>query len=96
VFGVGMVASLLLGAWAIFRSNIITHKAWMVRALAISFGASTQAFVAMFWFATIGEPQGVPWAIAMTMAWLLNLAVAEWFIRREDQPFTSTRTRPLT
>ena len=94
-FGAAMILSLILGIIAIRRRNIETHKRWMLRAYAIAMGASTQALVAIPWFVIIGEPQGLPWALAMTLAWLFNLSVAERYART-NQAFTSTKTRPLT
>lgn len=81
-FGTAMILSLILGLAAIRRRDISTHKRWMLRAYAIAMGASTQALVAIPWFALIGEPQGLPWALAMTIAWLFNLSAAEYYARK--------------
>ncbi len=84
VFGAGMVVCLCLGTFAIRRRKLVAHQRWMLRSLAIAFGASTQALVAIPWFFLIGEPQGMPWAIAMLLAWVFNLIVAEIFA--DSQP----------
>jgi uncharacterized membrane protein len=81
LFGSLMLWSLVLGLRAALRRDIRTHRAWMTRAYAIGLGAGTQAF-------TLGIGQGVlgetPFTTAVFQAagWLLNLAVAEWAIRR--------------
>ncbi len=81
-FGIGMIVSLAIGVLAIKRRDIAIHQIWMVRSYAIALGASTQALVAIPWFILIGEPQGIPWALAMTVTWLFNLAIGEWYLRR--------------
>ena len=76
-----MILCLTLGYLTIRRRDIARHQLWMLRSYAIALGASTQALVAIPWFSFIGEPEGPPWAIAMTLAWLFNLAVAERYNR---------------
>ncbi|MEP5154890.1 DUF2306 domain-containing protein [Planktotalea sp.] len=83
VFGIGMMLCITLGAIAIWRRDIPKHQVWMLRSYAIALGASTQAVVAIFWFALIGQPQGVPWAIAMFITWVFNLLVVEWYLERQ-------------
>ena len=83
-FGAGMILSLLLGTCAIRRRNIAQHQIWMLRSYAIALGASTQALVAIPWIALLGEPQGPPWAIAMFLTWMFNLAVAECTVRGQQ------------
>ena len=81
LFGSLMIWSLVLGLQAIRRRDIRRHQAWMTRAYAIGLGAGTQAF-------TLGIGQGVfgetPFTTALFQAtgWVLNLSVAEWFLRR--------------
>lgn len=90
-FGLGMIGCLTLGAAAIRRRDIAMHKIWMLRSYAIGLGASTQALVAIPWFVFVGEPQGLPWALAMLVVWMFNLAVAEWFMKSHwsDSPVPS-------
>jgi uncharacterized membrane protein len=72
VFGSGMVASLGLGFASIRRRDITTHRAWMTRAYAIALAAGTQVFT-----------EGVLALDASRGAgWIINLAIAEWAIRR--------------
>lgn len=80
-----MVGSLVLGFAAIRRHDIRAHKAWMVRAYAMGLGAGTQAFTEGFGQALfgVGVLQG---DIAKGLAWVINLAVAEWVIRRGQRP----------
>ena len=76
-----MGASLVLGVAAIRRRDIAHHRAWMTRAYALALGAGTQAFTVGFGEAAFGAGI-VRTDVMMTAAWVINLAVAEWFIRR--------------
>lgn len=81
VFAPAMAACLLLGVVAVRRRDIAAHRAWMTRAYAVALGAGTQAFTEGVGSAVFG--QGV-FALDASRgaAWVINLAVAEWAIRR--------------
>ena len=81
VFAPAMVGSMLLGVAAIRRRDITAHRAWMTRAYAIALGAGTQAFTEGVGGAVFGHS---PLALDASRgaAWAINLAVAEWAIRR--------------
>ncbi len=83
LFGSVMVLSLVLGLVAILRRDVARHRAWMIRGYAIGQGAGTQALTALIWmliFGTLGEPYK---DLLMGASWVINLAVAEWLIRRK-------------
>jgi uncharacterized membrane protein len=79
--GSAMAASIVLAFTAIRRRDIPTHRAWMIRAYALATGAGTQLLTE-----GISEPAfgtgDLPKALSMTSGWLINIAVAEWVIRR--------------
>jgi uncharacterized membrane protein len=79
VFGSAMAACLILGFTAVRRRDIPSHRAWMIRAYAIGTAAGTQAVTAV-----------VPGGLGKAVGWAVNLAVAEWIIRR---PAISLRLR---
>ena len=83
LFGSGMVFSIIFGFIAIRRGDMIRHRAWMTRAYAIGLGAGTQALTGMVGEFTIGTPNELENALLMGAAWVINLAVAEWAIRRK-------------
>jgi uncharacterized membrane protein len=83
VFGVGMIASIALALIAVRRRDFSSHRAWMIRGYAIGIAAGTQAFTTMPWFLIVGELDETARTITMTAGWVLNLAVAEWIIRRQ-------------
>ncbi|WP_018348723.1 DUF2306 domain-containing protein [Longispora albida] len=83
VFGTGMLASLVLGLAAVLRKDYGTHRAWMTRAYAIGIGAGTQVITAGAGPLLTGQHGVTARALFMGAGWTINLAVAEWLIRRE-------------
>jgi uncharacterized membrane protein len=95
VFAPAMAASLLLGVTAIRRRDIAAHRAWMIRAYAIGLAAGTQAFtdgIAAAIFGT-GELRS---DLAKGAGWVINLAVAEWAIRRPARRRNRRHSRSTT
>ncbi|HEY7595264.1 MAG TPA: DUF2306 domain-containing protein [Actinophytocola sp.] len=93
VFGSAMAACLVLGFAAVRRRDIAAHRAWMSRAYAIGLAAGTQAVTEGVGGAIFGT--GVLAAdIAKGAGWVLNLAVAEWAIRRPARPRPAVPTGP--
>lgn len=87
VAGAGWAAFLVLGLAAVRCRNIASHRAWMMRAYAIGLGAGTQALIHVPWILVFGSPEEQGRALLTGAAWAINLAVAEWIIRR---PTSST------
>ena len=63
------------------RRDVVTHGAWMTRGYALGQGAGTQALI-LGPFLVIGMTSVTARALLMGLAWVLNLAVAEWVVRR--------------
>lgn len=82
VFGSLMAVALVLAFTAIRRRDVVTHRAWMVRAYAIGVGAGSQAVIMGFWVAFAGTPNPITRALLIAAGWVLNLAVAEHIIGR--------------
>ncbi len=89
VFGTAWALFIVLGFAAIRRRDVAGHRAWMIRGFAIGLGAGTQAVTLTAWLVAVGEPGLLSNAVLMLAAWIVNLAVAEWIIRRAASP-----TRP--
>lgn len=84
LFGSGMVFSIVYGFIAIRRGDMIRHRAWMTRAYAIGLGAATQMLTGMIGKLVFGPPNELGNALLMGAGWFINLAVAEWAIRRRS------------
>ncbi len=82
LFGSAMVACILLGFAAIRRGDVARHRAWMIRGFAIGVGAGTQALTLMAGELIAGPPNELGKALLNGAGWAINLAVAEWAIRR--------------
>lgn len=80
--GIGMAASIVVGVVAVLGGDIRRHRAWMIRGYAIGLGAGTQVFTTAAWFLVAGEPGPTAEGLVLGAGWLINLAVAEWLIRR--------------
>ena len=94
-FGSGMAASIILGVTAIRRRDIVQHRAWMTRAYALALGAGTQVFTKGIGPAIFGTSQLVL-DLSLGAGWVINLAVAEYIIRRPAHRRTIQPVRPAT
>ena len=90
VFGCAMVVSILIGLAVILRRNVQSHRAWMARGYAIGLGAATQMLVLMVAEMVAGRPGELTHDALMALSWVINLAVAEWAIRRRRAPHRRT------
>jgi uncharacterized membrane protein len=86
LFGSAMVVSIVLGFTTIRRGDVIRHRAWMTRGYAIGLGAGTQVLTLMAGEMIAGPPSELSRALLMGAAWVINLAVAEWTIRKRPAP----------
>ena len=93
VFGSLMVAGLVLGLAAIRRRDIRTHQRWMARAYAVAQGAGTQAVILGPMVLFVDQPGGTLKATGMAVAWVINLAVAEWLVRRSQSRSSRGQSR---
>ena len=89
-FGSGMILSIILGFISIRRRDVAEHQAWMTRAYAIGMGAATQVLTGMAGALILGKVNEFENALLMGAAWVINLAVAEWSIRKDSTRQTRT------
>jgi len=92
-FGSIMVAGLVLGLRAVLRRDTRTHQRWMARSYAIAQGAGTQALILGPMVLFVDLPGGTLKATGMAAAWIINLAVAEWLVRRSQSRTAQSRRR---
>jgi len=83
-FGSGMILSIILGFISIRRGDVDQHRAWMTRAYAIGMGAGTQVLTGMAGALILGKVNEFENAFLMGAAWVINLAIAEWNIRKSS------------
>lgn len=91
VFGTLMAVGLVLGLAAIRSRDVRGHQRWMARSYAVAQGAGTQAVVLGPMVLLVDQPGGALKATGMGFAWVLNLAVAEWLVRRSQARQSSRR-----
>jgi uncharacterized membrane protein len=76
-----MAASIVLGFAAILRRDVPRHRVWMMRAYALGLGAGTQVFT-VGWGSLVFGDGPLAAALLNGAGWAVNLAVAEFAIRR--------------
>ena len=79
--GSATAASLVLGFTAIRRRDLTAHRAWMIRAYALAVGAGTQTVTEAIGEALLGV-NDTSKLVGSTAGWVVNIALAEWIIRR--------------
>src|SRR5688500_3781371 len=95
VFGSAMVASMVLGFVTIRRGDVRRHRAWMTRAYALGLGAGTQMFTGLVASFIVTPPTELSRALQDGAGWAINLAVAEWIIRRRGRAARVTGTQAV-
>jgi hypothetical protein len=78
---VSHLANIILGFTAIRRGNVASDQAWMTRAYALALGAGTQVFTQGIGSALFGTNE-LTTDLGLGAGWAINLAVAEYVIRR--------------
>jgi uncharacterized membrane protein len=81
IVGSAVTVSIVLGFTAIRRRDIAAHRAWMIRAYALSVAAGTQVFTQGVGEGLFGTTQAST-GLSVSAGWVINAAVAEWVIRR--------------
>lgn len=92
IAGAAMLGAIVMGLDAIRRRSFHEHGEWMIRAFAIGLGAGTQVFTHLPWFLLVDlTPGKLPRGVMMGAAWVINIVVAEWIIRRSRARQAVTR-----
>jgi uncharacterized membrane protein len=86
---------LVLGFAAIRRRDVVRHRVWMIRAYALGSGTGTQVFTLGIPSIAAGEPNKVGVAFMLLAGWVINLAAAEWIIRRRPTRRAGVSAQPI-
>lgn len=78
----GMLLSIFWAVVAISRRHVATHRAWMIRAYALGQGAGMQVVVLLPWMLLLGKPSALQRDLLMSVAWSINLLIAEMAIKK--------------
>jgi uncharacterized membrane protein len=84
VVGAAMLMSIVLAVAAAMHRDISRHRAWMIRGYALGQGAGMQVVVLMPWMLILGAPSMFQRDVLMSLAWLINLCVAEMIIQKRS------------
>lgn len=82
VAGAAMVVCLCLGVAAIGRRDVVRHRRWMTRGYALAIAAGTQPLTLVPTLFAPANLQEVAYMLGMSTGWVINIAIAEWFLRR--------------
>ena len=93
LLGSAMVGSIVLGLTTIRRGNVMGHRAWMTRGYALGLGAGTQVLTLGAGEVIAGPPSELSRALLMGAAWVINLLVAEWAIRKRPRRVPAEHVR---
>ena len=80
--GTAMLLAIVLAVTAAMNRDIAKHRAWMIRGYALGQGAGMQVVVLMPWMLIVGTPSALLRDVLMSLAWLINMAVAEMLIKK--------------
>lgn len=77
------MVSIVLATVALYRRDFACHGAWMTRGYALGAAAGTQVLTGVPLFLFFPENvNDLTRAVTLGAGWAINLAVAEWAIRR--------------
>lgn len=92
--GLGMSLALIWSLIAIRQGHVARHRAWMIRAYAVGMGSATISFIMLPIFLITGKAvQGYGADMLFVASWGINIAIAEWVIRRGKARHTGGRLR---
>lgn len=82
VVGAAIVVCLCLGVAAIGQRDVVRHRRWMTHAYALAIAAGTQPLTLVPTLFAPANLQEVAYMLGMSAGWVINIAIAEWFLRR--------------
>ena len=71
--------------WLAREGKILQHKAWMMRAVGVTYGAATTGIIAIPVVLVIGEYGGIAGELDRWAGLLVNMLFVEWLLRRKTR-----------
>ncbi len=75
--GIGILITFSISLHAILHRKIARHRAWMMRGIAVTYGAVPAAFFYLGWFAILGEPPALVDDLGRWLGMALNLTMVQ-------------------
>jgi Predicted membrane protein (DUF2306) len=85
--GAAMLMAIVIAVTAAMNREFAKHRAWMIRGYALGQGAGMQVVVLLPWMLIVGTPGALLRDVLMSLAWLINLAIAEMIIQKPSFRF---------
>ena len=86
LFGLWLLVALAMAMAAIWKRDVLRHRAWMIRAYAVGIGLGSVALVFIPIYIFTGQPPVGPTSdIIFVVTWALNIAFAEVIIRHASR-----------
>ena len=83
IFSVAQIVALVIALRAILRRDIVLHRAWMIRSLAIGLSVSTMRIFFIPVYFMYGLPSDFVIGLGMWIGFVVNIIVAELILYRE-------------
>ncbi|GED16982.1 DUF2306 domain-containing protein [Aneurinibacillus migulanus] len=77
------IATTIIGYFYIKKKQIVPHSQWMVRSFFLSFANMTIYIIVAIAHYAMSLTYGTSYTIAVWLCWILNLLLAELFIRKK-------------
>jgi hypothetical protein len=94
--GVAMIVMITVSTAAVLNRDYTAHGRWMTRAYALGASGGTQFFTLLPFLIFESIRSEASYATSMSVAYVLNLAVAEWSLRPEVSRRQSSLSRSAT
>ena len=78
-----LIFGLILALWAVRKRDFVTHRAWMMRAVAAGLGPATQRLLILPYFIAFGIPNDFVIGLVVCFGILTNMVVVETILWRE-------------
>jgi uncharacterized membrane protein len=93
--GVATIVMIVVSTAAVLKRDYAAHGRWMTRAYAIGASGGTQFFTLLPFLTIESIRSELSYGVSMSVAYVINLAVAEWSLRPKSIPRQSSLSRSV-